>query len=443
MVTSSISRVALAIGVALGAALIGAEPAAYAADAADESQGIQEVVVTARKREETLNNVSAAISVVGSDELRNDVINDVRGLQNITPELTVGETVGAVKVTMRGLGNTSNTRGEDSEVAFYVDGAVVARPEAQSLSLFDLDRVEVLRGPQGTLYGRNSTGGLINLVTAKPTAQFSGYANVTAGNYSFLKTDAAVSGPLSDGVRGRIAVESITRNGFGTNITTGNQIDDDHRWAARGQLQFNLFDKSRLLLAAEFGSEHDASGLFTYYTPLYVVGPPAPASQAPKGLGGLSDPNSRNGAGNIDPELKRETRSFTATYTWDISENLTFKNLANWRQLAFYLAQDLDLSSVVPPPLATATVSIPLKDRTISEEAQLTYSLQNLTVIGGLYWFKENLSGTTYVGATPGVGTWFYRSGMSQADSYAGFFNANYRFNSLLTLRAGGRYNHA
>ena len=442
MVTSSISRVALAISVALSSGLIVGVPPARAADAADEPQGLQEVVVTARKREETLNNVSAAISVVGADELRNSVVNDVRQLQNITPELTVGEVVGAMKMTMRGLGNTSNTRGEDSEIAFYVDGAVVVRPEAQSLSMFDLDRVEVLRGPQGTLYGRNSTGGLINLITAKPTEQFTGYANVTAGNYSFLKVDGAVSGPITDGVLGRIAVESISRNGFGTNITTGNQIDDDHRWAARGQLQFNVSDHSKLLLAGEFGSEHDASGLFTYYTPLYVVGPPAPASQAPKGVGGFSDPNSRNGAGNIDPELQRETRSFTATYTWDIDENLTFKNIANWRQLDFYLAQDLDLSSVVPPPMATATVSIPLKDRTISEEAQLTWSLQDLTVIGGLYWFKENLSGTTYVGATPGVGIWFYRSGQSQADSYAGFFNANYQFNSMFTLRVGGRYNH-
>src|SRR4029077_18305495 len=101
MVTSSISRVGLVIGVALGSALLGGEPAAYAADAADDSQGIQEVVVTARKREETLNNVSAAISVVGSDALRDNVINDVRGLQNITPELTVGEVVGTMKVTMR------------------------------------------------------------------------------------------------------------------------------------------------------------------------------------------------------------------------------------------------------------------------------------------------------------------------------------------------------
>jgi iron complex outermembrane receptor protein len=439
--TSRKSALALAVGVALGTGAGLHAPQTDAAEgAAADSQILEQVLVTARKREETLTDVSAAISVVGADELRASGINDVRDLQKLSPELNVGEVVGLMKVTMRGLGNTSNTRGEDTEVTFYVDGAVVARQEAQSMAMFDLARIEVLRGPQGTLYGRNSTGGTLNLITAKPTEEFTGYVDVSAGNYNFRKIDTALSGPISDNVLGRIAVQSISRDGFGTNITTGNEIDDDSRYAARGQLQFNFSDSAQLLLSGEYGKENDSSGLFTYFTPLYVVGPPAPATQAPKGIGGFSDPNSRNGAGNIDPELKRESRSITGTFTWDITPNLTFKNIANWRDLDFYVAQDLDLSSVVPPPGTTATVAVPLKDRHMSDEAQLTYATDRLTLIGGLYWFTEKLSGTTFVGDTPTQNVYFYRAGYSDGDSYAAFFNVNYQAFDWLTARVGGRY---
>ncbi|HET7204257.1 MAG TPA: TonB-dependent receptor plug domain-containing protein, partial [Steroidobacteraceae bacterium] len=295
------SPIALAVGLALGANFSGVVPA-HAQEAAAEPAALEEIVVTARKREESLTDVSAALAVVGADDLAKHQLNDVEDLQLLVPTVTVGETVGAMKVTMRGLGNVSNTRGEDSMVAFYVDGAVVSRPESQGLSLFDLERVEVLRGPQGTLYGRNATGGTINAITAKPTDTFEGYLTLTGGNYDLLKVDAALSGPFSDRIRGRLAVTSTDRTGYGENITTSNEIDDDHRWAARGHLEFDLRDDMTLLLSGEYGKQDDASGLFTYLTPLYVIEPPeAPPTQAPKGEGGFSNPNSRDGAGNIDP----------------------------------------------------------------------------------------------------------------------------------------------
>jgi iron complex outermembrane receptor protein len=436
MHTSRHNTVAVAVALALGTGIADA-PRSLAADAM-----IEEILVTARKREESLKDISAAISVVGKDALQKNVINDVRDLQNLVPQLSIGEIVGIMKITMRGLGNSTNTRGEDSEVAFHVDGAVVSRQETQAMALFDLERIEVLRGPQGTLYGRNSTGGTVNVITAKPTEEFEGYVNLTGGNYDFVRVDSAVSGPLSDGIRGRLAMQSINRSGFGENITTGNDIDDDKRWAARGHLLFNLSDDVGLLLSGDYAKGDDASGLFTYYTPLYVIGDPAPPSQDPKGVGGFSDPDSRDGAGNIDPELERETWSVTGTLNWDINDSLSLKNIINYRELDFYLAQDLDLSTVVPPPNTTATVSIPMDDEQFSEELQLTYTTDKLSLIGGLYYFTEQLQGTTYVGETESTGIWFWRAGESDAESWATFFNANYRWNDLVTLRVGGRFNH-
>jgi iron complex outermembrane receptor protein len=437
------STLALAIGLVLGTSAVAGPGVAQAQEAAAPAAALEEVVVTARKREESLSEVSAALDVVGADDLATQQLNDVEDLQLLVPTLNVGETVGAMKVTVRGLGNVSNTRGEDSMVAFHVDGAVVSRPESQGMSLFDLERVEVLRGPQGTLYGRNATGGAINAVTAKPTDAFEGYVTLTAGNYDLLKVDAALSGPLGERTRGRLAVTSTDRAGFGENITTANDIDDDHRWAARGHLEFDIGEDMTLLFTGEYGKQDDASGLFTYLTPLYVIEPPAaPPTQAPKGVGGFSSPGSRDGAGNIDPQMERETVSATATYTWNISDTLTLRDIFSYRRLDFYLAQDLDLSTVIPPPNTTATVAIPMDADQMSNELQLVYSTERLDLITGLYWFTEDLEGVTYVGEQPRKDVWFWRAGESTAESWAGFFNANFRFNDALAARIGGRYNN-
>ena len=168
----------------------------------------------------------------------------------------------------------------------------------------------------------------------------------------------------------------------------------------------------------------------------------APPDQAPKGVGGFSNPDSRDGAGNIDPQMERETVSATATYTWNLSDTLTLKDIFSYRRLDFYLAQDLDLSSVVPPPNTTATVAIPLNEDQFSNELQLSYETERLSLITGLYWFKEEMDGTTYVGEQPRKAVWFWRAGESTAESWAGFFNANYRFNDMFAARIGGRYNH-
>src|SRR6185436_10665990 len=136
------------------------------------------------------------------------------------------------------------------------------------------------------------------------------------------------------------------------------------------------------------------------------------------------DPSSRDGAGNIDPVLDRETVSVTSTLAWSINDSLVLKDIAAYRSLDFYLAQDLDLSSVVPPALQTATVSIPLREHQASNELQLTYTANRLVLIGGLYYWKESMEGTTFVGATPTQGVWFSRDGESDGKSWASFFNS-------------------
>lgn len=425
---TSINRVGrkLMAGVLMGSACVIAPPQVLA-----QTSVIEEVIVTARKREETLQDISAAVSVVDSSRLQQNVVNDVRDLQTIVPNITVGETIGIMKVNIRGLGNSTVTRAEDSEVVLHVDGAVVSRMETQSMTFFDLDRIEVLRGPQGTLYGRNSTGGTINLVTAKPTEEFEGYVNLNVGNYDFLKAETALSGPLTDHILARVALQSTQRGGYAKNINTGNEIQDDERWAGRLHLQFNISDDVQFLLSGEYATQDDASGHFTFLGPLFD-------NVTPPGAGGFSDPSTRDGSFSFDPQMEKETWSVTGTLDWSLNDNYTVRNILNYRELDFFVGQDLDHSSVSN----VTAVGLPADDEQYSEELQLLYEGENLHAIAGLYYFREKYGGSTNIGRTPTSETFFTLLGDSDTEVWAPFFNVTYDLNDRFAIRVGGRYNN-
>lgn len=395
---------------------------------ASGATGLEEVIVTARKRDESLQDVSAAISVVSSKRLLESNIVDVRDLQNIVPSINVGEAVGILKINMRGLSNSTVTRNEDSEVVLHVDGTVISRMEAQGMAFFDLERVEVLRGPQGTLYGRNSTGGTVNLITGKPTEELSGYINSTIGNYNLFKVDGAIAGPISDKVRGRLALQKISRDGYGENIADGNDYNDDNRWAARAHLQFLTSENTELLLTGEYAKQNDSSGHLSYLGPRYD-GVPAP------GAGGFSDPESRDGSFSVQPQMERETYALTATFDWAINESLDFKSITNYRKLDFFQWTDLDVSTV-----SYVDTGLPMKDDQYSQELHLVYQGDDLYLMGGLFYYKEEFSGRTDVFIRPSS-LLFQFKGESETEAVSPFWNAKYNVGDKITLRAGGRLN--
>ena len=234
-------------------AAAGVVPPAFAAE-------LEEIIVTAQKRDQSLQEVTAAVTALSSERLESAHVNNIEDLQLIVPSMYFGNDFNMAKLTIRGVGSNTSTTGSETGVALHVDGAVVARAEAQLTSLFDLDRVEVLRGPQGSLYGRNAVGGSINLITAKPTEEFSGYGRLSYGDYNYINFEGALAGPLgSDRVLGRIAVKSEDRDGFGENPVTGNDVDDLDRKMARAHLQFNLSDDFDILLSGEYYDQNDRS----------------------------------------------------------------------------------------------------------------------------------------------------------------------------------------
>ena len=346
-----------------------------------------DIVVTAQRREQTLQNVSASISAVSSDRIANAHINQLQDLQVIVPSVSFGNDFNQAKVFIRGVGANTSTTGNSTGVALHVDGAYVARAEAQLTSLFDLERVEVLRGPQGTLYGRNAVGGSINLITAKPTRELSGYARLTYGNYNQIVSEAAISGPITDNILFRIAAKTEDHDGFGKNPVSGADVDDLNRRMIRGQLQFGT-GTTRLLLEGEYFRQNDSSGAVHYLQASF----PGVARLAPLGVGGYAT-KPRDLATESQPGTDSNTYSFTGTFTSELSDTLSVTNIANYRRFKSSLYQDLDLSAVVNS-LPTNGQPTTVQERRIdseqySNELQFNYKVEHFNAVVGAFYFHE------------------------------------------------------
>lgn len=427
-----------AIG-ALGFMLATAPTTTMAQEASTSDGRLEEIVVTAQKREERLQDAALAVSALSAERLMETGTTSFQQMQSLVPSLTFASNFGYANLFVRGLGLNSFFANIDPSVALYVDGAVVSQPSAQLMSMFDLERVELLRGPQGTLYGRNSTGGLVNLITAKPTQKLDGYARATFGNYQMFKAEAAVGGPLTDRLSGRIAYQGIKRDGYAKNIVTGNDVDDLESQAMRAQLAFDATDRLSFLLSGEYASEDDAANAL-YFKRVTFPNPPVPTAAAP-GIGGFP-PNKRDYASNVDPQNDRETWSTTLTIDADINDHFSIKNVANYRELDTLLVQDLDLSSVV-----TSSIQyFPLDSEQYSEEFQILFNFDRLTGIAGLYYFSEDVHHRNEVGRTPtgdaypGGQKRVRFAGEGETRSKAAFWNVKYSFTDAFALKVGGRY---
>ncbi|NDY91884.1 TonB-dependent receptor [Ideonella livida] len=249
---------ALAQDAAPAAAGAASAPAAEAPAPATPAR-LQEVVVTAQKVRQPASKTPVALTVVGGEELRAAGVTDARGLTDVAPGVQIGQESGKAQIAIRGVVSLDMTEKGDPSAAFNVDGAYIARPEAQLGSFMDLERVEVLRGPQGTLYGRNATAGAVNLITNKPTQTFGGSVGAEVGNYGRRSLDATLNVPLSEVWAARAAVSKTQRDTYlkpGPNSDIPLESQDDH--AARLHLLGKFSPDTSLLLTAE--TSHNGGG---------------------------------------------------------------------------------------------------------------------------------------------------------------------------------------
>ncbi|HET6554694.1 MAG TPA: TonB-dependent receptor plug domain-containing protein, partial [Dyella sp.] len=237
---------------------------ALAADAGGDAGAapveLEEIIVTAQKTSESASKTPIALSVYSGEELAQRGVVSVSDLQNIAPAVNVDRTPFGVNINIRGVTTTDNTSKGSQGVAFTVDGVPIGRPAEIGLSFLDVQRVEVLRGPQGTLYGKSSTGGAVNVISNKPVDQFEASAAFETGNYNLRRGELMVNLPVTDTLALRAAASSNVRDGFlnpvlgnANNLTGNAPTNDENNQSGRLMAQWKPSDSTSLLVTGSFG----------------------------------------------------------------------------------------------------------------------------------------------------------------------------------------------
>src|SRR6478672_10508722 len=273
----------------------GATEGAATQDQAREKQPVDtgDIVITATRRNQALSDVPMAVSAVTAENLRNTGATDIRQLNQVAPSLLVSSTSsegGAAVARIRGVGTVGDNPGLEGSVGLFVDGVYRSRAGVGLTELGPLDRIEVLRGPQGTLFGRNTSAGLISIITAKPRFTSEAHGQVDVGNFALRRFEAGINMPFSDTVAGRIDGVYVKRDGFLHDVVSGRDINDRKRWLLRGQVLFQPSDNLSFRLIADY-SHRDEECCGATYLPAqdFTSAGPQPSTTAgiERALGGI------------------------------------------------------------------------------------------------------------------------------------------------------------
>ncbi len=350
--------------IAFAAALVATTLNANAQTASTSSGALEEIVVTAQKREQNSQDVGISLSAItGADLIALGAVT-ATDITKSMPAVVLTQPNGPSSFTLsiRGITQNDFADHQESPAAIYVDDVYVSQMAGLAFSLFDIDRVEVLRGPQGTLFGRNATSGLAQFVSRRPTDEYEGYVDVTTGQHNLFRVEGAVSGRLWDGVDGRIAFESNHYDPLFTHFGAagGQNSENGNDWALRGQLLFKLGDKSDLLFIARVSKEDVTAGAWESRT-THSIGNgidtflPAggdigygPGNHGPCTNGTNATPCTGypgSGAfstyGNFQGYARISTSGFTAKYTQDLGfARLTA--IGDYQKLTKNYAEDSD-----------------------------------------------------------------------------------------------------
>jgi iron complex outermembrane recepter protein len=415
-------------------------PAALAQEEA-ASANREVIVVTARRTEESLQDVPGAVSAFSEAALERIDVTDSTGLQGAVPNLNIVQGRGssnATNIYIRGVGQPDALQTFDPAVGFYVDDVYFSRIRGTQLDLFDIERIEVLRGPQGTLYGKNTIGGALRVITRRPDQETRGQFQVGLGNYSLWEARASVSGGLAENLAGSVALFGTGRDGFVTNPNTGEEYNDRNASAARVALAWDAAPGFTVDWNADWSRENNAltmgqpiNTLTTLFgVPILPVPSPVPAYD----FTGVATPGL--------PNSTEMTHWGTAlTINWELSDNLNLRSITAYRELEYDDYIDIDATA-----LETGDVLVAVDQDQISQEFQLNYETDRLTVVSGLFYMLENITSHQEAYADdlltgPG-GFTFLRTIDDDLEtrSWALYVNATYNFTDRLSMTAGVRY---
>lgn len=413
---------------------------ARTSSATEPAAGLEVVLVTAQRRSESIQETPLAVTAVSGAELAQRNVTDVDSLQRVVPSLTYGNAWGGVNLEVRGIGNDNIAIGADAGVALHVDGIYLSSNHFAAMSLFDLERVEVLRGPQGTLYGRNATGGSINFITRDPTDEWEGEGRIVLGNYNARTLSAAAGGPMIDGLLGvRAAFQTVRHDGYTPNrATSGKDYDDEDSVAGRIKFVLTPGEAFSATLGLHFSSDR-GNGPATVYGGKALPGFVTPAER----YSGETFPDERGPrvvAPDEDAFLHREVRGANLRLQWDLAGARVAWNTGYWDR-SFENPVDYDMT---PIPGAEMRRDEEQKNF-VSELSVASASEGRWNWQAGLFYFDdesyERLD-ALIAGLDPPVREFDYyiSDGTVYSKSYAVFGEIGYRVTDRLKATVGLRY---
>ncbi|NIB40374.1 TonB-dependent receptor [Pseudomaricurvus alkylphenolicus] len=411
----------------------------------DAGFSLEEIVVTAQRRAENLQDIPVAVSAMSSAMIERKDVHNIDGIASNVPGLSFAPfSPGQNVISLRGASSNDDGAGTDNSVAVFVDDIYLGRVSNINPEMFDLERIEVLRGPQGTLYGKNTIGGAINVVSKKPNLQeVEGKLHAGVGNYSASTLAGYVTGPLSDNWAAKAAVSYRKRDGWADNVITGQELKDDDRVAVRGQLLYSD-DGFEALLSADYNrldvADMGRVPVDTGYDDGVNVDPAVWVGPYLEDCPG-ADPDCV--AGPTEGYAKQKAWGVSARLSWSL-ENGELVSITGYRDSE----SDWNMDS-------TGSRALPLIDDILDETQQFSQELRwvadwsdGLNTVAGLWFLNEETDRTECFDLSPGSdctdgldGSDLYRQ-VNETTGYAAFGQLNWSLSESLRLTLGARYSY-
>ncbi len=385
-ITSYSLAAAISLALVAGAAPLGVK--AQTGDGED-SPLLEEVVVTAQRREQALQEVPMSISAFTAEQLEALQADNLDSLQGAVPNLNLVQGRGSnssVNAFIRGVGQPDALQTFDPAVGVYVDDVYMSRIQGSLFKLYDIERIEVLRGPQGTLYGKNTPGGAIRLITRTPGDELEAQAGLLVGNYGRVQARGYISGPVTDSLSLGFSVIHDERDGFVTDPLTGEEFNDENNTTARLKANLDVSDDLNIVFAVDTSSEDVAMTLGRAEAPLIATDLALGAvvlQPAPTGDWNYQTPT------NMDPDKgqKVDNSGASMTINWDLSDPVTLRSITAYRDLDADLFIDIDASN-----FSLGDVFVGVDQNQFSQEFQLLGSSGSVDWVAGLYYLNEEIS---------------------------------------------------
>lgn len=421
----SIRAIALASAAWSGALALPALAQDAAVPAVEEEGAI---VVTARRREETLVSVPIAVSAFSGEALERGGAIDITDLANMTPNTTLEASRGTnstLTAFIRGVGQQDPVSGFEQGVGIYLDDVYLNRPQGAILDIYDVERIEVLRGPQGTLYGRNTIGGAVKYVTKMLPQEFSLKLKGTYGSYDQADGIISVSAPLSDMIRVGGAFARLSRGGFGDNLATGDENYNKDIWAGRATFEMGGYGQPVLMrITGDYTKDNSSARGGHRLIPGQLSGAPV--------LDNVFDTR----GGLTDPEQYVKSYGLSMNITAELSDAVTLRSISAWRK-------DDSASPIDFDALPAVDVDVPAFyfNEQLSQEFQLLYDQGPLHGMIGFYYLDAKADTAFDVRLfTTVAGLTAYTQADVDTETYAVFGDFTFDITEQLSLSAGGRY---